>query len=637
MNHLAAPQPTADAVRGPAAGVARAVVASPGAIRIEELGTGALCWVYLGDDLARAASVRARLGPDANEIALAEQIKRAAQTLRQEYIDYVGALGRTHGSPRWWTSCVSDKNPSQSRAFFFACCVVAVREAIGGMAEGGTLLLVVEEPALRDALADNLQAWACPTLVQQRRREPWAARAREIVEVLGRLVYHGAEHVGRILLARYYYRLHRTPAVRAAIHARQPISVTHAWVDRRACHVETGEFEDADFGELGRWLEARGATVFTAPNVLAAVSYRRVLRWVARAGRRHLVPHAFLRPRDVLACLLQVIAEAPRRRRFPDFAGVRMDGLLHYDARREWRAFGRFPALLLARWFARWQEAGLEVERFVYTFENKLWERAACLAFRAAYPRGRLIAHQPNGLPLLYLNYSMAVSEHDILPLPDRIVSNGRHGERVLLASGFPADRVVCGGGLRQRYLDRYLDGVASLRPRGRRSERPHVLVTPSISREEHLDLITKCVQAFATSTDFSVVIKCHPSMPFERFSAQLGRPLPSHIEVSSEPIGALLPTGDVLLYNGTAFPAVEALAVGVPVIYVEPSFGLCIDNLDCYPQLRSVARDPASVLARVRQALAQQHISPQSTGERARVLRELVGKVDERVFELFV
>src|SRR5262249_2588441 len=151
--------------------------------------------------------------------------------------------------------------------------------------------------------------------------------------------------------------------------------------------------------------------------------------------------------------------------------------------------------------------------------------------FRKLYPDGKLIAHQANGLPLFWLSYHISASEVPDAPLPDFIITNGRHGVRFLTHSGHPSARIICGGGLRQQYLDRLRDTPI---------ERPNktkriLLVTPSIGLDESLELITKVIKAFGDEPHYDVIIKCHPSMPFARIQSSLSSPLPKHMMVSDQ------------------------------------------------------------------------------------------------------
>ncbi len=461
------------------------------------------------------------------------------------------------------------------------------------------------------------------------------ASARAGAQMLARKAHWLCVNLARVFLARHRLRLHRTPGIIEAVRSRTPVCLIHTWVDERAYDPATGQFWDQDFGEVRRHLESKGKRVFTVPNIQWAVSFPRVLGYVASAPDAYVVPEGFLRLRDVVAALVRASLHVPRRRQYPPLAGLDISELIYEDEWTDWASPRTAGHLLAARWVLRWKQAGLRVERFIYTFENHAWERRVCDAFRRRYPEARLLAHQPNGLPLFLMNYFIASAERDVVPLPDLIITNGCYAARVLKESGYDPDRVVCGGGLRQRYLQEWLDGVP---PRPRAGGVKRVVVTPSIGHGETLELLRKAIAAFGSVRDLSVIIKCHPSMPFENIAPALGGgALPPHITVSKEPLRVLLRDADVLVYNGGAFPSVEALAAGVPVVHVEPEFALDLDPLDACPELGLDARSPEEILACTRRRLSEGPAKAVETRERSRrVLGELIGKVDEATYELF-
>lgn len=594
-------------------------------------------WAYLGQDAAVSDRCERAFGPAAKRLELSPGLKAAARALRQAYIDYVGQLNRTrHAAVGWWSSTLAEKNPYVSDTFFFSCCVLACREIVGQGGHGDAVLLVVENASLRRALARNLAGAAADVRVVAGWASTLAAVAGQTARMAVRKAYWLGVNLARVFHARHRLRLHRTPGIIEAARSRTPVCLIHTWVDERAYDQTTGRFWDQDFGEVRRHLENKGRRVFTVPNILWAVSFSRVLGYVASDPDGYVVPEAFLRLRDVVAVLVRASLHVPRRRRYPPLAGLDISDLIYEDEWNDWVSPRTAVHLLAARWVLRWKQSGLRIERFIYTFENHAWERRVCDAFRRFYPEARLIAHQPNGLPLLLMNYFIATAERDIVPLPDLIITNGCYAARVLKASGYDPDRVVCGGGLRQRYLQDWFDG-AQPRAQARKGTK-RVVVTPSIGHAETLELLKKAIAAFAAARDLSVIIKCHPSMPFEKIAPALGGvALPPHITVSKEPLKVLLQAADVLVYNGGAFPSVEALAAGVPVVHVEPEFALDLDPLDACPELGLDARSPEEILACVRERLSEGPAKAVETLERSRrVLGELIGKVDEATYELF-
>ncbi|MBI2359178.1 MAG: hypothetical protein HYV04_09780, partial [Deltaproteobacteria bacterium] len=594
-------------------------------------------WAYLGDDVPRRVTIeRDMTQAGIRSIEFGSLIRAAADELRSAYVDYIGRLSVRFDSAYWRYSSVAEKNPYVSRVFLHACCVRASKVALGRLDPGETLLLIVQERILRDTLQENLKSSGSTVCIIEPRWTKTRSVARSLFELVARQAYFFASNLTKIAIARYWLGLHRMKHLCSAIDRGVAVTITHAWVDQRACDPQTGEFHDSDFAEVARYLEAKGQVVFTLPYILRSAAYLRIVRFVARSGGRYLIPHAFLRPSDIMIAALAGLVAWPQRASFPPFAGMDLTAAIRADLWRDWYRQRQMESHLFVRVVYRWARAGLQIARYIYPFENHAWERAFCDAFRRSYPLARLIGHQPSGLPTFLMNYFIAREERDLVPLPNIIVTNGRHAARVLSESGYGASLIVCGGGLRQRYLQPWLDGQIPLPDRST-PQRGCILVTPSIGREGAVELIYKVVIAFSDVAGVRVLIKCHPGMPFERVAQRLSwLDLPSCVEISRMPIRELLPSADVLIYNDVTLSCAEAVAADVPVLYVEPDYGLALDTLDAYPELRQVARTPDGIRRIVLCLLEGRTQGVRGWDARSKV-RELIGPVTNDTYELFL
>lgn len=598
------------------------------AAAVRALGDDRIAWVYLGDRLPHIRALERQLAGSGRRVTAGEAIAAATTTLRQSYFDYVGELGGAAPVTWWRRSCVAEKNPLVSNLFLHVCTVHALEQLTAGP---GHWLLVVENPVLRKTVARHLGAATHEPMLTGLR-----GRARDCATGCAAHVRFTARALARTVQARYRYRLHQTPAIRDAVASATPVCAANVWVDRRAYDPATGAFQDTDFGDVRRYLEAHGQRTFTVPNVLATASHARVLGHLARSGEPCLLAEAFLTPVDILRAVWRSLRSFPRRRACPPLSGIDVTDLIAADLRRDWSWQREARHALIERAVERWRAAGLNIDRFIYTFENHVWEQVLCQAFRRWFPRARLIGHQPNGLSRVQLNYYLADGERAAVPLPDTIVCNGRYATDVLRRSGYDPAQVVCGGGLRQRYLDRWFTSAAPAA--GVRPQRRAVLVTTSIGLERAAEVLWKSAEAFAGRDDVRVTIKCHPSMPFDRVRQELGDSWSwPGAEIVTDSLSTLLPDAAVVLYSGEGYPAVEAIAAGVPVVYVEPEYGLPFNALDGFPDLYLRARTPEEIRATVFHVLATPAADLYTVGEACRrAARELVGPVSQDTFALF-
>ena len=120
------------------------------AAAVKDFGEGRFFWTWIGEGLLEGAVPAL----DGARFDIQERVKRISFKLRQEYIDYVGAISRQQQAD-WWRSSVSEKNPYVSSAFFYACCIKAALEEIDQGSDGSHYLFVVQDHALRRALFTN--------------------------------------------------------------------------------------------------------------------------------------------------------------------------------------------------------------------------------------------------------------------------------------------------------------------------------------------------------------------------------------------------------------------------------------------------------------------------------------------------
>lgn len=153
------------------------------------------------------------------------------------------------------------------------------------------------------------------------------------------------------------------------------------------------------------------------------------------------------------------------------------------------------------------------------------------------------------------------------MPLPDVVVANGPLSRALLQEAGFRPDEVCDGGALRYEHL--LSDGSP---PRRRGEAPPRVLVTLPIVPAQALALVQHLLEAFSTPLEIpgrgrvEFVLKGHPRLPVRKLLRGHGA-LPTWVAVTEDPLSALWPHVDALLYSPLTASWLEAYAVGLPVV----------------------------------------------------------------------
>ena len=236
----------------------------------------------------------------------------------------------------------------------------------------------------------------------------------------------------------------------------------------------------------------------------------------------------------------------------------------------------------------------------------------------------------------MLLNYFFSEQESCVLPMCDLVVTNGEYTAELLRTQGYPPEKVVAGGSFRHSYLLERLDRSDPL-PSARKRDCVTILVTPSIGRSEATELLWKVKQALGSLTQYQVLIKCHPSMPFSKFSRDLGaEPLPAHFTISEEPVSELMQRCDIIIYSSST-TCLEALAFGIPAVHVASEFTIDMDPLDFQPSVRWSSRTSHELIEAIENILSmpQDELHARRIAWRA-LVRRFFGPINEKTMRIF-
>jgi surface carbohydrate biosynthesis protein (TIGR04326 family) len=580
-------------------------------------------WVYLGENVPQAVSIERIIRGKGQRLEIAGILQETAKSLRQPYIDYIGKLSREKNSLTWWAGSLSEKSPPNSNTFLHACYIKTCADILKKYPDE-FFIFFVEKTAVKRAILKNIQVDGLEHV--ESAGESIHGALKSLKELLFYKVGFLLRNIHRIAISRYRYRMQKR------IKSQEPLVLIHTWIDRRSFD-ENGLYRDVYLGEVPSYLKKNGKNVAIVPYyILNTVSYQKTVNKMAKSKHVFLVPHAFLSITDVFGALFSTLMNMPKKTGFSKFENMDISELIYDDMKNDWIRAYVASNVLFYRFVKRLKEKHLPIYAVIYPYENLSLEKMLCIAMREFYPSAYLIGYQHSTVPTMYLSYFFSKHESNILPLPDRIVTDGRYTRDMFIESGYPEEKVVQGGAVRYAYL---LEPKKIARPQ--KKDKPVILVTPSISRFEAVELIWKVFKAFEQRGEYKILIKCHPDMPFEKISEHLNMKLPEHFTVSDRPIAELLGESDALLYMCST-TSVEAIAAGIPVVHVESDLSIDLDQLDFDPGIRPSARSPEEIVKCVKDAISMSEEELSKKREMwKRVVNELFGTVDESTYRLFL
>lgn len=516
-------------------------------------------WLYCGKDIPFSTKLGNALGEN-RKIGIGNDLQETAREFRQDYIDFIGKITQSiiddPARMSWYLSSISEKNPFITNVFLYFCYTKVCQQILKTC--DNDLIIISESPALSKALYMNLYATnRCNVSLADGGDFSTPARIWLWLHSAVKRVWFFWVYFTRIFLARLFLLLSKKRRNR---NGKQNKICIHSFTDKRSI-TDPRHYQHIYFRNMGPDLTKESVPFFYLTDVLPTTSYLSVIRQLLHYPEDCRLSEEFITISDLFSALRIIkntrgihIAGLP-------LGGIRMEEILAGEMERDTINTRREEAYLRFCTGKRIASEGQHIPSFIYIFENHIWEKMFCLAFRQYSPKTTLVGYAHTIVNTMYTCYSVSSYELGILPLPDIIVVNGVRAKQTLEMSGFSGKKIIITGALRYQHMDK-----KKFVPKGHKETT--VLVALSIGINDSIELIHKVFAALGDKKGICVLLKCHPTTPFSIISRYISS-IPANVQIRHEPIESLLPDSDVLLYAESTV-CVEALAMGVPVINVK-------------------------------------------------------------------
>jgi hypothetical protein len=526
-------------------------------------------------------------------------------------------------SPEWWASELAAKN-SYTRLFERLCGLAVARELIDSglddclvVCATPALLAEVESAAAAAGTGTFLVDAAPPVVQRARRRDLVAGRLIERVGPrlplpwLGRAARSKPWIQGSLERSARYRR-----AVLEALGATgEPLSgsgtaLLFTWLDDRSVTAE-GRYVDPHLGSLPEALRGRGYRLAFLPRLLRTTGFADLARRLIGTGERFFFPELLVDEAARSRCEAAARAFSPVIPDATAVSGVPLARLAEEQVE-TWRA-AQAQNLVYEPLVQELGRAGVEPELIVHPFEGHAWEQVLADAVRRHLPDTLVIGFDSLNMSRFALSRYPAATEIGLRPLPDRIVTNGPLARDALVAEGMPASVVAAGCAIRHAHVFEPPGGGPARKP-----EAPIVLVATDASFDRTVELVVKAVEAFGSDGAWRLAVKCHPLIPT--------RPVEDFVRKATGldgvyvdlPFREILSSAGLLLYTYSSV-CYEALAAGVPPIFVQAEADLDIDQLEPFADLRWTGRTATELQAAARAILDLEPAKRAAWEERAR------------------
>jgi hypothetical protein len=577
----------------------RALPRSRSKMRRAAEAAGVRRWLYVGDDSAWLLRAERTLLRDFPRVGAGGTLGRLAYDLRRPYIDWIGELSQGNASLEWWASELAARNPYMM-LYMRICAAAAARELLG--ADREPALVVCSTPALAGSVESHARAAGIPVRELRHRRllsSPPQPAAERVMMRVGRT---GLDSWSRVAPARVRGLPGRmSEQVRAALdgtprhrrrvlreHGVRPTGEFHGedtvllvtWVDDRS-FASDGSYRDPFFGPLPALLRERGHKVAWLPRILPAASYEACVKRLVETGERVFFPDHWVTAADWRACATRASRFSPAIPDDSTVGGVPVEALAREHVAEQWRA--HIASLSYEPLVRNLAQARVQPRILIHPYEGHSWEQALTWSIRRHSPGTKVVGYDLSNFSRLLTSLFPARAEIGLRPLPDTLVTGGGAFRRLLIEEGFPEESVREGCALRHAYVHERLE-ASPVRPPGGGSRR--LLVATGIGFAESVELVEKAVQAFGSDPGYEITVKCHPAVDPDRVRSYVSATAEvERVHFSDRPIEGLLSSADLMLYTYTS-TCYEALAHGVPPVYVAPENFVPIDKLEPFPDV---------------------------------------------------
>ncbi|MFH2106776.1 MAG: hypothetical protein ABII22_05945 [Candidatus Micrarchaeota archaeon] len=576
-------------------------------------------WAYLGEDVSKAIAIENALGKSGEKIDTGGMLQEIARSLKWKYVEYIGKMSLKKKSLIWWGSALSEKSPYSSKTFLHSCYLMVYLEIVKKYSDM-PLVFFVEAGSLRKAMKEN-----APSGIDVECKESSVGHIKESVgnmlNCILRRGYFLTNNIYKTILAKWIYQMQNK------VEKNVPYEVLHTFAAKRSFDAQNKKFKENFYGDLPEYAKRTSKKYIIYPSIWGA-SYKTAMD-VLKLQERILIHHAFLSIFDIFNVFFSTMKRP--KSDCPKFEGMDIAAIIDEDVRKDYGGIRMPSDILVYHAIKNMKKNRILISNLIEPYENHTNEKVARIAVREFYPDARITGYQHSTFSSMHLEYLFSKEEFAVLPFPDEIITSGDQDKRTFTEWGYPIDRLVRGGAIRYADVLQLETNNRALNP-----DKPTVLVTTSINKPDALELVWKTIKAFENGEKYRIIIKCHPYMPFKKIIKELGIPVPGHFEISDTPIPKLLDETDVLVYTSST-TCLEAIAKGVPIIYVGSDLMIELNPLDFDPDVAFCAKKPEDIVKGVEYwvGMKKEELDKRRKDWKGTV-QKMFCKVDDKTYSLF-
>lgn len=509
-----------------------------------------------------------------------ERLSRALNDdFQKKYIEFIARLNNANKSFLWWALNLTGKSPFSTRLCerLFNFCLI-----IKTYYESSDTLIVICDDLV---LSRQVKAWGKKKKIKVfcmiRDKLSFTKIAKGIIPVS--IIYAFC----RTLL----YKFHSWRYCRFKISRDYEYTVLKTILSKQSFNKE-GIFFDTYFGRLIDYLDKENVPHIFLTTVFPPYTAN-LNKAIYRNGRGDIVPiEKYLSIGGATKCFAQALLKyfLPfRLKDNADFEGFDVEYLVKETIRQDCTSTRFFTNFLMYCCTASLAQ-NVKIKKVFYPFENRSWEKMLILALRKYSPSSVITGYQHSFITPKHTE--MYLGKEEDVPLPDRIITNGKITRDILeRACNFSPAMLRVGCALRQK------DAPPLVRKNRTTTGFPNILVIMSVSVEYYMKVIAFLNKVFFDGMLYNIALRPHPEIPH---GDKLQKAATFKFQISDkESLDDALNWADIVVYHSSA-AAIRAVSFGIPVIYLKMDDFLDPDPLFDFNRLKWTVTEPQELIGSI-------------------------------------
>ena len=516
------------------------------------------------------------------ELDTADLLRKRREEFRRRYVDFIGHLNQRNASLGWWGLAPTTKNPTMTNLCWDMAAFLLIVDLVR---EGYKNLLVVVDSR---HLAAQVEDWARQQSITSVSLFRRSGTLRRLLKL-----YTPVPVVKAFVIAIYAWLWvsKYSPQKKGAGH----VVVTSLIYPSSFQDEESGGYRDVYFGPLIEYLEhsEREAVIvglIRGPFRSQAAQLKKL------RTRIPVVPlEAFLTLSDYLWCSVYALWRSATGNRLKgelQIGDVDVSTLVRETFREEIRSGDLFVCLRFYRAAFRLAER-LNVDRFIYPYENRVWEKMLLLGLRKAAPQARLIGYQHTAITSGHLHFLLGEGEPEATPLPDVLLTTGEFVKDWLeIEGGYPPATIRTACALRHK-----APLLTEVNSKGKYKSGNILVALGHHLYEDYASVLSQLGSALAIAGRRCLVIRPHPTNPVSRQKALEAMKLSgdNSYTMSSGSLSEEIDKANAVVYVSSTV-GLEAAYAGVPTICVDQGRALDTDTTLGWDRFKWRAESPQSL-----------------------------------------